>query len=122
MRVSSADQNLARQREAIGDVDREFIDELSAHSRTARPSLEACIAYLRDGDTLKVTSIDRLARSLVDLRELIDDITGKEATGEFLNEGLTFSPGISDPRSTLLLGVLGSFAEFERALIRERQA
>ena len=69
-----------------------------------------------------MASIDRLARSLVDLRGLIDEITGKGAAVEFLSEGLTFSPGVSDPRSTLLLGVLGSFAEFERAIIHERQA
>ena len=69
-----------------------------------------------------MASIDRLARSLVDLRGLIDEITGKGAAVEFLSEGLTFSPGVSDPRSTLLLGVLGSFAEFERAIFRERQA
>ena len=69
-----------------------------------------------------MASIDRLARSLVDLRGLIDEITGKGAAVEFLSEGLTFAPGVSDPRSTLLLGVLGSFAEFERAIIHERQA
>lgn len=69
-----------------------------------------------------MASIDRLARSLVDLRGLIDEITGKGAAVEFLSEGLTFSPGVSDPRSTLLLGVLGSFAEFERVIIHERQA
>lgn len=69
-----------------------------------------------------MASIDRLARSLVDLRGLLDEITGKGAAVEFLSEGLTFAPGKSDPRSTLLLGVLGSFAEFERAIIHERQA
>lgn len=69
-----------------------------------------------------MASIDRLVRSLVDLRGLIDEITGKGAAVEFLSEGLTFAPGVSDPRSTLLLGVLGSFAEFERAIIHERQA
>lgn len=69
-----------------------------------------------------MASIDRLARSLVDLRGLIDEITGKGAEVEFLSEGLIFAPGVSDPRSTLLLGVLGSFAEFERAIIHERQA
>lgn len=122
VRVSSADQNLARQRDAIGPVDREFVDELSARSHSTHPGLEACIAYLRDGDVLKVASIDRLARSLVNLRQLIDQITGKGAAVEFLSEKLTFAPGKADPRSTLLLVVLGSFAEFERAIIRERQA
>jgi len=122
LRVSSKDQNLARQREAIGQVDREFIDELSARTRAHRPGLEDCIAYLRDGDGLHVASIDRLARSLVDLRNVIDQITTKGATVHFLKENLTFAPNGEDPRATLMLGILGSFAEFERAIIRERQA
>lgn len=122
IRVSSTDQNLGRQREAIGAVDKEFVDKLSAKSRAARPGLEACINYLRDNDELKVTSIDRLARSLVDLRNIIDEITAKGTTVIFLKENLTFAPEGTDPRTTLLLGILGSFAEFEREIIRERQA
>lgn len=122
IRVSSVDQNLARQREMIGDVDREFVDEISARSRDNRPGLEDCIAYLRHGDTLHVASIDRLARSLVDLRGIIDQITAKGASVHFVKEHLTFSAESTDPRATLMLGVLGSFAEFERSIIRERQA
>lgn len=122
LRVSSVDQNLARQREAIGTVDREFVDRLSARSRADRPGLEECIAYLRGGDRLVVASIDRLARSLVDLRQVIDQITSKGASVHFLKEHLTFSAEGSDPRSVLMLGILGSFAEFERSIIRERQA
>ena len=68
IRVSSTDQNLARQREMVGPVDKEFCDELSARSRVDRPGLERCLDYLRDHDELRVASIDRLARSLVDLR------------------------------------------------------
>lgn len=122
IRVSSADQNLARQRAMIGDVDKEFIDEVSARSRTNRPGLERCIDYLRDHDELVVASIDRLARSLVDLRSIIDQITAKGASVHFIKENLTFSTGSTDPRANLMLGILGSFAEFERAIIRERQA
>lgn len=122
VRVSSADQNLARQREMIGAVDREFVDEISARSRDDRPGLEDCIAYLRHDDTLHVASIDRLARSLVDLRGIIDQITAKGASVHFVKEHLTFSAESTDPRATLMLGVLGSFAEFERSIIRERQA
>lgn len=122
IRVSTIEQNLARQREAIGDVDKEFVDKQSAKSRSARPGLDACLGYLRNGDTLKVASIDRLARSLVDLRNITDEIVSKSATVMFLKEHLTFAPGHTDARANLLLGILGSFAEFERALIRERQA
>lgn len=122
IRVSSADQNLARQREMIGAVDKEFLDKLSARSRAERPGLERCIDYLREHDALIVASIDRLARSLVDLRVIIDKITAKGASVHFIKENLTFSKDSSDPRAILMLGILGSFAEFERAIIRERQA
>ena len=120
--ASSTDQNLARQREALGALDREFVDELSARSRAHRPGLEECLAYLRTGDELLVASIDRLARSLVDLRIIIDQVTAKGASVHFLKEGLVFSTTNQDPRATLMLGILGSFAEFERSIIRERQA
>ncbi|WP_257203473.1 recombinase family protein [Corynebacterium cystitidis] len=77
---------------------------------------------MRHGDTLQVVSIDRLARSLVDLRGIIDQITAKGASVHFVKEHLTFSKESTDPRATLMLGVLGSFAEFERSIVRERQA
>lgn len=122
IRVSSTDQNLARQRNMIGAVDKEFVDEVSAKSSAGRPGLERCIDYLRDHDELYVASIDRLARSLVDLRAIIDQITAKGASVHFIKENLVFSKDSTDPRATLMLGILGSFAEFERAIIRERQA
>src|SRR5699024_7571000 len=71
---------------------------------------------------LVVSSIDRLARSLTDLRGIVDELTGKGVTVTFLHEHLSFSKNSSDPRADLMLGILGSFAEFERAIIRERQA
>lgn len=80
------------------------------------------MTYVRDGDELVVSSIDRLARSLADLRALVDELTAKGVTVTFLHEHLTFSKNSSDPRADLMLGILGSFAEFERAIIRERQA
>ena len=122
IRVSSTDQNLARQRDMIGAIDKEFVDEVSAKSRASRPGLERCIDYLRDHDELYVASIDRLARSLMDLRSIIDQITAKGASVHFVKENLSFSKDSTDPRATLMLGILGSFAEFERAIIRERQA
>lgn len=122
IRVSTAEQNLARQREMIGTVDREFQDKISARSRADRAGLEDCIDYLREHDQLVVAAIDRLARSLADLQGLIDQITDKGASVHFIKENLTFSAESSDPRSRLMLGILGSFAEFERSIIRERQA
>ena len=80
------------------------------------------MTYVRDGDELVVSSIDRLARSLTDLRGIVDELTGKGVTVTFLHENLIFAKGTTDPRAELMLGILGSFAEFEWAIIRERQA
>ena len=124
LRVSSKDQSIARQREALAhlDIRKEFVDEISARSRADRPGLHACLEYLRDGDELHVASIDRLARSLIDLKELITELTTQGVTVVFHKEGLRFAADTDDPTANLMLGVLGSFAEFERAIIRERQA
>ena len=66
VRVSAADQNEARQLEAVGECDQVYIEKQSARSRADRVKLEECIRYLRDGDELIVASMDRLARYLVD--------------------------------------------------------
>ena len=124
LRVSSKDQSIARQREALAhlDIRKKFVDEISARSRADRPGLHACLEYLRDGDELHVASIDRLARSLIDLKQLITELTNDGVTVVFHKEGLRFAADTDDPTANLMLGVLGSFAEFERAIIRERQA
>ncbi len=122
VRVSSADQNLARQLEAIGQVDRTFEDQVSGGSRTHRHGLADCLRYVREGDTVRVASMDRLARSLIDLQQLVDEITAKGASVHFIKENLTYHAGDTEPMSKLMLQILGSFAEFERNLIRERQA
>ena len=80
VRVSAADQNEARQLEAVGECDRVYIEKQSARSRADRVKLEECIGYLRDGDELVVASMDRLARSLVDLKQIVGEITAKGAS------------------------------------------
>lgn len=122
LRVSSLDQNLARQLEAIGEVDRVFSDKVSGGSRESRVALEECIKYIRNGDVVRVASMDRLARSLRDMRDIVDEILGKGASVEFVKEGQSYSPDTNDPLSRLMLHMLAAFAEFERSLIRERQA
>jgi len=121
VRVSSTDQNLGRQLEAIGDVDRVFEEKVSGGSRTDRSALLDCIRYVRDGDTVKVASMDRLARSLGDLRDIVDEITAKGASVHFVKEQQTYSRDTDDAIGRLMLNLLGAFAEFERTLIRERQ-
>lgn len=122
VRVSSADQNLARQLESIGNVDRLFSDKVTGGARSARQGLADCLQYVREGDVVRVASMDRLARSLVDLQQIVDDFVKKGASVHFLKEDQTYSASSSDSMSRLLLQVLGAFAEFERNLIRERQA
>ncbi|WP_270886257.1 recombinase family protein [Pedococcus sp. 5OH_020] len=122
VRVSSLDQNVARQVDAVGDSIKTFTDRASGKARTERTALKQLLEWVRDGDTVRVASMDRLARSVIDLHEIVDELTSRGVRVEFVNEGLTFSPGSVDPTARLLLGVMGSVAEFERAIIRERQA
>ena len=113
--------NLDRQLEAIGAVDRVFEEKVSGGSRADRAALLDCIRYVRDGDTVRVASMDRLARSLGDLRDIVDEITGKGASVKFVKEQQTYSRDTDDAIGRLMLNLLGAFAEFERTLIRERQ-
>lgn len=118
VRVSSFDQNPERQLEHV-QVDRLFTDKASGKD-TQRPQLEALLAFVRDGDTVVVHSMDRLARNLDDLRKIVQDLTKRGIRIEFVKEHLTFT-GEDSPMANLMLSVMGAFAEFERALIRERQ-
>ena len=118
IRVSSLDQNPERQLENVL-VDRVFTDQASGKD-AKRPELEQLLAFVRAGDTVVVHSMDRLARNLDDLRRIVHDLTSRGVRIEFVKEGLNFT-GEDSPMANLMLSVMGAFAEFERALIRERQ-
>lgn len=118
IRVSTYEQNEQRQLESI-KTDKLFIDKASGKD-TLRPALKAMLDYVRDGDTIIVHSLDRLARNLDDLRKIVQSLTAKEVKVQFIKENLVFT-GDDSPMSNLLLSVMGAFAEFERSLIRERQ-
>ena len=118
VRVSSFDQNPERQLEQV-TVDRLFTDKASGKD-IQRPELERLLAFVREGDTVVVHSMDRLARNLDDLRRLVQGLTQRGVRIEFVKEHLTFT-GEDSPMANLMLSVMGAFAEFERALIRERQ-
>lgn len=96
-----------------------FTDKASGKD-TERPALEELLAFVREGDTVVVHSMDRLARNLDDLRRLVQQLTQRGVRIEFVKECLTFT-GEDSPMANLLLSVMGAFAEFERELIRERQ-
>lgn len=118
VRVSSFDQNPERQLDQV-QVDRLFTDKASGKD-TQRPQLDALLSFAREGDTVVVHSMDRLARNLDDLRRLVQTLTKRGIRIEFVKECLSFT-GEDSPMANLLLSVMGAFAEFERALIGERQ-
>lgn len=118
VRVSTLDQNTDRQLESVA-LDKVFTDKASGKD-AQRPQLAALLDYAREGDTVLVHSMDRLARNLDDLRRIVRELTGKGVAVKFVKEGLTFT-GDDTPMATLLLSMMGAFAEFERALIKERQ-
>ena len=118
IRVSSIDQNPERQLEGV-QLDRAFTDHASGKD-TQRPQLDALLQFVREGDTVIVHSMDRLARNLDDLRRIVRVLTDWGIQVEFIKERLTFT-GEDSPMAQLLLSVMGAFAEFERSLIRERQ-
>src|ERR671916_3038658 len=118
IRVSTLDQNTERQLDGI-EVDKTFTDKASGKD-TKRPQLELMMSFVRSGDTVVIHSMDRLARNLDDLRRIVQTLTGKGVRIEFVKEHLTFT-GEDSPMANLMLSVMGAFAEFERALINERQ-
>lgn len=121
IRVSTEEQNTARQQEALAELnlDKTFVDKASGKD-TDRPQLQAALAHLREGDTFIIYSMDRLSRSLTDLITTVKGLTAKGVKVQFIKEALTFT-GDNNPMANLLLGVMGSLAEWERAVIRERQ-
>ena len=118
VRVSTSDQNPDRQLEGI-QLDKKFIDYASAKS-TNRPQLKTMLDFVREDDIILVHSMDRLARNLKDLRDLVDSLVKQKIQVHFIKENLQFN-GQDSAMSTLLLSLMGAFAEFEYAFIKERQ-
>src|SRR6266702_4319550 len=118
VRVSTFEQNVVRQLEGI-ELDRTFTEKASGKD-TKRSQLDALLTFVRNGDTVVVNSMDRLARNLDDLRHIVQVLTKRGVRIEFAKECLTFT-GEDSPMTNLMLSVMGAFVEFERALIRERQ-
>lgn len=116
--MSATDQKLDRQIEALGDVDKLFPEKVSGATRE-RPQLAAMLDWVREGDTVRVKSPDRLARSTRDLLALIEELKDKGVQVEFVD-----NPALNtgSPQGTFMLTILGAVAELERATIRERQA
>ncbi len=93
----------------------------SGGSRAERVSLERMLRHVRRGDTVRVASMDRLARSVVDLAQLVTELTELGVRVEFVAERLAFDPDWEDSFATFQLHLPGAVAQLERSLIRERQ-
>lgn len=119
-RVSSIDQNMDRQ--DLGAVDKTFEEKLSGASVTDRPALRELIDWVREGDRVVVYSIDRLARNLQDLLSIVSELNAKGVSIHFIKDNLTFPQEGTDGASKLYLSILGAVAEFERSMIKQRQA
>lgn len=119
IRVSTADQNTERQLEGI-ELDKDFTDYKSGKD-TDRPKLAMALNYVREGDTLVVHSMDRLARNTEDMLRLVRELTERGVSIEFIKERLTFRADGNNHMDKLMLTMLGAFAELERNLMRERQ-
>lgn len=119
-RVSTADQDLTSQRNALlrlGVLDSNiYVDHGMTGANRARPGLREALAAVRAGDTLAVTKLDRLARSLRDARDIADELTTKGVALSL--GGSRYDP--TDPVGRLLFNVLAMIAEFERDLISMR--
>lgn len=119
VRVSAADQNEARQLEAVGEVDRLFSEKVSGKNTADREQLQELLAYVRQGDKVRVKSPDRLARSTTDLLSIVRGLAAKGVAVEFVD-----NPALNTdtPQGEFMLTILAAVAELERATIRERQA
>ena len=118
IRVSTVDQNPERQLDNI-TLHKKFIDYATGGSMD-RPQLQLLKEFVREDDILYIHSMDRLGRKVKDIRDLVDFFLAKGVQVEFVKENLRFTSQ-QDALSNCILNILGAVAEFEHALIRERQ-
>ena len=118
-RVSKVEQKFDRQQ--LGELDKLFEEKVSG-SNTEREALNEMIDFVRQDDEVVVHSIDRLARNLRDLQNIIETLNNKGVSIRFLSENLTFSTNVNDAFAKLQLKIIVSVAEFEHNIIRKRQA
>lgn len=123
VRVSSVDQKVDRQIEGLElegiKVEKMFVEYASGASKE-RPKLQEMLSFVREGDEVIVSSIDRLGRSMVDLASILGSLKSKKVSVHFLKENLKISEN-ENARDELILWVFGITAQFERAMIKERQ-
>ena len=118
LRVSTADQHLDRQREALKkyDVERWFEEKISGKD-TNRPKLQEMLRFAREGDIIYVHDFSRLARSTRDLLDIVEQLTSDKISVVSIKENLDSST----PTGKLMLTMIGAIDEFERTIMLERQ-
>ena len=123
IRVSSEGQNTSRQDQQIEElcVDKVFSEKVSGKNIQDRPQFQMMMDYAREEDIIYCAELSRWGRSLIDIKTTVTALTSKGVTVKFLKENLTFTYNEEDPMSNLLLGILSSLAEWERAVIKSRQ-
>lgn len=119
IRVSSIDQNIERQLDGV-ELDRVFIDKMTGATKE-RPELQRMLEYVRQGDTVYVHSLDRLARNFDNLLDIIKQLNNKGVIFKSLKENLNIDGLNNNPMDMLILHIFGAIAEFNRALIKETQ-
>ncbi len=117
-RVSSTDQNLDRQREALAGVDVLVEEQVSGKNRDDRERLRTLMAFAQPGDVIRTKSIDRLARNTRDLLGIVDELLAKGVSVEFVD---TPQLSVSTKEGRAMITIFAAFAELERESIRERQ-
>ncbi len=125
IRVSSADQNTARQEDSLSGspyhIDRTYSDKASGKDMN-RPQLQQMLDAVQAGDAIVVHSIDRLCRNMMDMCSITTNLRDRGISLVFLKENLTFSVSENSAMQDLQLHMMSAFSQFERSLIKERQA
>jgi DNA invertase Pin-like site-specific DNA recombinase len=118
IRVSTKEQNTARQDEVFGEmgIDKIFTEKISGKNRN-RPQLNAMLEYVRENDVLYIESLSRLGRSTKDLIEIVEELTRKKVQLISLKENID----TTSPTGKLMFHIFASLAEFERDTLKQRQ-
>lgn len=117
IRVSSSGQSLEVQQQLVKEfgVDKIFAEKLSGTTQN-RPKLKECLSYVREGDVLVITKLDRLARSVSNLHQIVDELTAKSVGFKVLQQSID----TTSSQGRLMFSVLSALAEFENELRKER--